>query len=95
MPGSTEILIILALGAIIFFILPMVRKAPQKKTVSPRPVSGMARLSIVASVLWPLLLAVIIEPWKGDVDKFIYFGVAPVVISWALGWVVVGFKRGA
>ena len=93
MPGSSELLIIIVIGAIIFFILPMIRKAPARREVSARPVSGIARLALVASILWPALLAMIIEPWKEAVLKFIYIGIAPVVLAWAIGWVVVGFQK--
>ena len=95
MPGSSEFLIIIVIVAVIFFVVPMLRKVPVKKQAADKAVSGSSRLAIIATIIWPALIATITEPWKGEVLKFIYFGFAPVGLAWALGWVMAGYKKGA
>ena len=95
MPGSSELLIIIAIVVLIFFIFPVIRKAPARKSTSGQVIPGKTRLAIVASIVWTALFAISMEPWKGEVLKFIYVGVAPIALSWAIAWVMAGFKKEA
>ena len=42
--------------------------------------------------LFTVLMAIHVKPWQGDVLPFLYFGVGPVALAWAFGWVVAGYR---
>jgi hypothetical protein len=50
-------------------------------------------MAIAASVIYPGLIAAILQPWKGDLARFLYLGLGPVVLGWLLYWVMDGFKK--
>ena len=95
MPGSNELFIIIAIFIVIFFLIPRMKRDPAKKTDSSFSISGNLRLFILASIIWPAIFAAMLEPWKGEILKFVYIGIAPVLVAWGLGWVMVGFKKEA
>jgi len=55
--------------------------------------SGRTRLAVVLSLLWPLGWAARLKPWNQDMFSFLLLGLGPVAFSWALGWVILGFKK--
>jgi hypothetical protein len=55
--------------------------------------SGKMRLAIAASILWPAVMAVIMEPWKKDLFPFLYLGLGPVVLVWIIFWIYTGFRN--
>lgn len=95
MLGLQEILIISAivLGAI--FIPRMVtQKKPAPRIVRRRrKFSGKLRLSIAVSVVFPLVAAAFLKPWRNDPVTYLYLGVGPVLLCWLLYWVLLGFRR--
>ena len=48
--------------------------------------SGWYRLLVVASVVWVVFFLI---NW----DKFLTFGVLPVIIIWGVIWIVQGFRQ--
>ncbi len=100
MSGLQEILLIIA---IIVILLTLTRRSPaqgaprRKGAFFRRPrltLTGMLRLGIVASLIWPLLAVALFPPWRsGNLFPFFYFGIGPVILGWSIRWVVNGFQR--
>jgi hypothetical protein len=95
MLGLQEILIISAIvvGAI---CIPRIinQKTPRPRLVrSRRKISGKMRLGMAASIVFPLVAAAFLQPWREDPITYLYIGVGPVVLCWLLYWVVLGFRR--
>ena len=79
--------------AVIF--LPRLRGQRQAGTRIQQPalqITGRLRLAIAASVIYPALAAAVLQPWKGDLVRFVYIGISPVVLAWLLYWVIKGFN---
>ena len=94
--GIQEILILVAIILVILFLPRILNRGQEDRQVeakSPIALSGKMRLAIAASVLWPAVMAVIMEPWKKDLFPFLYLGLGPVVLVWAIYWVFVGFRK--
>ena len=97
MSGLMEILLI-AVIVLAIFLLPGLmgaqrKKAPQRADRILR-LSGRKRLAIVASLLWPALLALYMKPWNGHWPIFLYTALGPVVLGWGIAWVLSGFRKG-
>ncbi len=93
--GYQEILIISAIivGAL---VLPRMVKPPKQAPRLVRPkktLTGTWRLAIAASLLYPLVAAAVMQPWRGDIMAYAYIGLGPVLLVWLLYWVIQGFKR--
>ena len=98
MSGLTEILLILVIVVVLFFLPRMVsRPATQVRKVPSQPllkkISGRWRLAILASVIWLAAMALWLQPWAGNQTLFVGIGAAPVVVGWGVWWVVSGFKQ--
>lgn len=95
MSGLQEIIIIAGIVLAILF-LPRVmgsrRGAPSIRQSALR-VTGRLRIAIAASVIYPAIVAAFLQPWKGDLFRFLYIGLGPVVVAWLLYWVLDGFKK--
>lgn len=102
MPGIQEIVILLGIaGAVLFG--PRLRRMVMEEALGARPqptarprssgLPGPMRLAIVASLLLPIAAAIYFEPWEGQVHRFLYIGVAPVIVGWIAWWVRMGFKK--
>ena len=95
MLGLQEILIISAIvvGAL---VIPRMM-APEKRTprlVRPKKrLSGRGRLAIAASVVFPLVVAAVMQPWQNDPVNYLYIGLGPVILAWLLFWVLQGYRR--
>lgn len=95
MLGAQEILIISAIvvGAIV------IPRALNQKKPAPRPMlprkklSGLQRMAIAATVMFPFTVAAIMQPWRKDPLAFLYIGIGPVVAVWLSYWVARGFRR--
>jgi hypothetical protein len=95
MLGAQEILIISAIvvGAI---VIPRVmhQNKPAPRLLPPRKkLSGLQRMAIAASIMFPLMVAAIMQPWRKDPVAYLYVGIGPVVLGWLLFWVVRGFRQ--
>ncbi len=51
------------------------------------------RLALVASFLWPALMILYLKPGPETALPFAYLGLGPVVLGWAVYWVVLGYRR--
>jgi hypothetical protein len=98
--GFQEIFVIIIIILAIFFVPRIMGK--QQSVNRPLPgyrvkalvnLSGVMRLAIVASAVWPLIMAAMIKPWQGELFLFIFVGVCPVVFAWSAAWVAGGFKK--
>ena len=54
---------------------------------------GRTRLAIVATIFWPILVALFLKPWHKDFVPFLYIGIGPVAIGWGIMWVIVGYRK--
>ena len=96
MSGLMEILLIIAL-ILGIFMLPRLLNRQQKneiqRTDQGPDLSGWKRLAILASFLWPALLALYLKPWNSHWHIFFYVAVGPVVLAWGISWVFWGFRK--
>ena len=98
MSGLTEILLILLIVVVLFFLPRMVsRPASQVRRVPSQPlmkkISGRWRLAILASVIWLAATVLWLKPWLGNQTLFVGVGAAPVIVGWGVVWVMAGFRR--
>ena len=95
MLGAQEILIISAIVAGAVLIPRMMNQnKPALRLVRPRKkITGKQRLAVAASVIYPLAVSAIMQPWRKDPVTFFYIGIAPVMVGWLLFWVARGFGR--
>jgi hypothetical protein len=96
MSGIQEILLILGLVLGVIFIPRMMPKRPEARRQSVTPpfkYSGRLRAALVASAIYPAIVAAWFQPWQKDLAMFCYIGIGPVVVSWLVVWVVAGFKK--
>ena len=94
--GIQEILVLLIIILGILFLPRIFSRGQENRPAVPRPaivVSGKMRLAIAASVLWPAVMAAYIQPWAGDLSRYLYFGVGPVAFIWIIYWVATGFRK--
>jgi len=96
MSGITEILLIVAI-LLGIFMLPrlMARKPAQadQTRVEGTPLTGRMRFAILASLLWPVLVAFFLRPWNSHWFAFFYIAVGPVALIWGIYWVCSGFRK--
>jgi hypothetical protein len=95
MPGYHEILIVVAVVAAVIFIPRVMhpRQPIQPQIRSRKKPSGIRRAAIALSVVYPLVLAAILQPWDNDLVTFLYVGLGPVILGWLLYWVYRGFAH--
>jgi hypothetical protein len=95
MPGYQEILIISAIVLGVIFIPRMMeQKRPAPRLVRPaKRLSGHRRLAIALSILYPLIVAGVLQPWRRDAFSYGFIGLGPVALGWLMFWVIQGFKR--
>ena len=98
MSGLTEILLILLIVAVLFFLPRVVsRPASRVRPVPPQPLlkklSGRLRLAILASAVWLAAIALWLQPWADNQILFAGIGAAPVLIGWGGYWVFSGYRR--
>jgi predicted Na+-dependent transporter len=96
MSGITEILLIVAI-ILGLFMLPrlMTRRPEQDHQIrgGGQPLTGRMRFAILASLLWPVLVAFFLEPWHSHWVSFFYMAVGPVALIWGIYWVFSGFRK--
>ncbi len=94
--GIQEILVLVIIILGILFLPRILNRGQEKRPAVPRPaivISGKMRLVIAASVLWPAVMAVFMQPWEKELFRYLYLGVGPVALIWTLYWVVTGFRK--
>jgi hypothetical protein len=93
--GFQEILIVAGIVLAILFLPRLMgsqRGAPSTQQPSLQ-VTGRLRIAIAASVIYPAAIAALLQPWKGNLVRFLYVGIGPVVFAWLLYWVFMGFRK--
>jgi hypothetical protein len=94
--GIQEILVLVIIILGILFLPRILNRGQERLSADLKPavvLSGKMRLAIAASVLWPALIAAIMQPWKEDLILYLYFGVGPVAVIWLIYWVLTGFRK--
>ena len=93
MPGIQEIFILVIIILAIVLVPRMMGRRQETVPVKAAPaLSGRMRLAIAVSLLWPAVMAAVLQPWRQDPLIFFYLGLGPVVLSWLVFWVRVGFR---
>lgn len=96
MAGLNEILILVILAGIILMLPRFFKKAPsaKRKTIINRfQLSVRNRIIVVLSLAWPGVAALYFQPWKENHTDFVTFGVIPVILVWAVLWIMAGKKK--
>jgi len=94
--GIQEILVLVIIVLGILFLPRILNRGQERSTVAANPLvvlTGRMRLAIAASVLWPAIIAAFMQPWKQDLFPYLYLGLGPVAVVWAVYWVLTGFKK--
>jgi hypothetical protein len=52
------------------------------------------RVAILVSGLWLFAIALLTRPWDEEIYRFLYIGIAPVVLLWGVGWIIEGYRKG-
>ena len=97
--GTQEIFVLIVIVIIVFF-LPRVLSKNQANRATQFSISkvfsvltGQTRLAVIASFIWPLVVAGFLKPWEKDLVTFLYIGIGPVMLGWSIRWVVTGFQK--
>ncbi len=92
-----EILVMIVVGLALFALPRIMGKRPESEPVRVvrrrPPLTGRMRLAILLTLLWIFGSAAVLEPWQGDVQLFLVFGVAPVAALWGATWVWFGYRK--
>jgi hypothetical protein len=91
-----EILIIVAIILGIILLPRMLSRRSEPEIVPPNrglKLTGWNRMSILASFLWLAFFAFYLKPWNNEWHIFFYIGLGPVVLSWGIFWIFLGFKK--
>jgi hypothetical protein len=92
--GVSEILILILLISGIL-ILPRMLKPQPNETPGEKiaRLSRKKRAAIVASILYPIAAVLVIKPWEGPWLYFVVIGLVPVILGWAVYWIVTAPKK--
>ncbi len=95
MSGLQEILVLVLIVIVLFFLPRMVSRPAQvpKPPVQMKQIPGKWRLAVFVSLVWLVVTALWLEPWKGSEILFAGVGVLPVAVFWGGVWVITGFNR--
>ena len=92
----SEILVIVAIALGIIMLPRLTGKRAEKAGRKPGGVSrmtGWLRLAVMASILWPAVMAFYLKPWNRHWPMFFYASIGPVALLWGIYWVLSGFKK--
>jgi len=95
--GISEILVLVLLITSIL-ILPRLFKGekPAKKRSSFKKSNSLTakiRFGIVLTLIYPIAAALYLKPWNENLIPYISYGIIPVVIVWAVVWIIAGRKK--
>lgn len=97
MSGITEILLIILIVLAIFF-LPRLLVKKEERVEKGRNngllITWKMRIAILVSILWLSAIALLTKPWEEEILRFLYIGIAPVVLLWGVGWIIEGYRKG-
>ena len=94
--GIQEILVLVIIVLGILILPRILNRGGEKQSAETQPIvvlSGRMRLAVAASAIWPVLIAAFMQPWKQDLFPYLYLGLGPVAVIWALYWVYTGFRK--
>ena len=96
MSGLTEILVIVAI-ILGIFVLPGRMGKRSAPVIIPRrkglKLTGWKRLAILISLLWLAVFALYLKPWNNEWLIFLCAGAGPILLSWGIFWIFLGFKK--
>lgn len=93
MSGLQEILVIVILVLLVFFIPRIMPRPRETNPTTPKTgISLKMRAGLAASVIYLTLASGYLRPWQKDLSLFVYAGIAPVAVIWLLVWVGRGKK---
>ena len=97
MTGVSEILVLVLLIACIL-ILPRLFKGerPAKKNFSSKKLKKLPvkiRFGIVLTLVYPIAMAFYLKPWNQNLAVYIFYGIIPVFLAWAVVWIIAGRKK--
>lgn len=88
MTGVSEILVLILLISGILILPRMFKPAPKQVKSKKKTLSKTKRAGVVVSVLIPIIAAVGLKPWSGDLVLFVCLGILPVALGWSLVWIM-------
>lgn len=94
--GISEILVLILLICAVLIVPRMMAPAPKKSSArkAKKGLSAKMRAGIVLSVLVPVVSALVLKPWAGNIIPFVIAGILPVAIAWAGFWIISARKNG-
>ncbi len=90
MTGISEILVLVFLICLVLIIPRMIKPAKTSPQAPSQKLSTRMRAGVVASILFPGVIALVIRPWEARLVPFLSFGILPVILAWAIVWVSAG-----
>ncbi len=97
MTGISEILLLILLIAFIFILPRMFNRESGKKRADRmfimKKLSVKTRGVIVLSVVYPICMSFYLKPWQDNSITFIFYGLFPVFLIWAMVWIISGRKK--
>ena len=96
MSGIQEILVLVLIVIVLFFLPRMISRPAQQATRPPvqiKQIPGKWRLAVFLSLVWLVIAALWLEPWAGRLVLFAGAGALPVLVFWGVVWVVTGYHR--
>ena len=94
MTGVSEILVLILLISGILILPRMFKPAPKAvQGKKNKQISKTRRAGIVVSVLIPIIAAIGLKPWNGNLVLFVSIGIIPVVLAWAVVWIMAAQKQ--
>ena len=96
MTGITEILVLVLMIACILILPRLFKGETDKKVSSAKKIKNLSakfRFNIVLTLAYPVIMALYLKPWEDHLILFISYGVAPVILVWAIIWIMAGKKK--
>jgi hypothetical protein len=93
--GISEILVLVLLIACILILPRFFKGEPDQKKSASKKIRNLPvklRFNIVLTLAYPLIMALYLKPWE-NLILFITYGIAPVILVWAIIWIVAGKKK--
>ena len=95
MAGINEILVLILLIASVLVLSRFFKGAPVKKQSAAKKNKNLPvkkRLRIVLTLTYPIAASLYLKPWENNLLVYLIYGIAPVLLFWAVVWIVAGKK---
>lgn len=95
MPGFQEILILVGIVLVIFFLPRITRRTKETMNIKSdiTLVHWKIRLLIVFSLAWLAFTALYFKVWQLNFIEFTKFGILPTLGVWGIWWIIRGFGK--